>query len=89
MTGANPIVASAEAVSDTHVRVTFSDGSIGTFDVTTYLGYPAFAPLADRAFFRRAHAAHGTIVWSEDIDLCPDTVWEEAVREPRHSPSAG
>ena len=80
MSAANPRVVSARAVDDTHVAVAFSDGSDGLLDVGPYLRFPAFAPLNDHAFFRRVHAAHGTVVWSDEIDLCPDTVWVEAVR---------
>ncbi len=80
MSKSNPRVVSACAVDDTHVAVSFSDGTNGTLGVGPYLQFPAFAPLNDHSFFRRAHAAHGTVVWSDEIDLCPDTVWEEAVQ---------
>jgi hypothetical protein len=83
MSTANPRVLSAEAIGEHRLAVTFSDGTCGTFDVGPYLAFPAFAPLRDAAFFRRAHAAHGTVVWSDKIDLCPDTVWTESEKVPR------
>ena len=76
----NPRVVTAQAVGETLVDVVFSDGTRGTFDVGPYLPYPAFAPLRDGAFFRRVHAAHGTVAWSDEVDLCPDTVWLESVK---------
>jgi hypothetical protein len=76
----------AEAIDDLRVRVTFANGEAGLFDVRPYLAYPAFAPLRDAAFFRRAHAVHGTVAWSEEIDLCSDTVWHEAVRDRGEAP---
>ena len=76
----NPRVRVARAVSDTHVAVEFSNGETGVLDVSPYFVFPAFAELKSPAYFRRAHAAHGTVVWSDEIDLCPDTVWEDAVK---------
>jgi hypothetical protein len=75
MTGLNPRVSSAEAIGEHRLAV--------VFDVGPYLAYPAFAALRDAAFFRRAHAAHGTVVWSDEVDLCPDTVWLESEKVPR------
>jgi hypothetical protein len=75
-----PRVIHAQALSDTVVEVSFTTGETGRLDVTPWLAYPAFAPLRDPGLFRRAHAAHGTVVWTDEIDLCPDTVWAEAVR---------
>ncbi len=76
----NPRVVQAIAISPTHVAVTFANGERGVLDVTPYLAFPAFAALRDEAVFRRAHAAHGTVVWTDEADLCPDSVWDEAVR---------
>jgi hypothetical protein len=83
MTGPNPRLASAEAIGEHRLAVVFSDGTHGTFDVGPYLVYPAFAALRDAAFFRRAHAAHGTVAWSDEVDLCPDTVWTDSEKVPR------
>lgn len=77
----HPRVVHAEAIDDLRVRVTFANGETGLFDIQPYLAYSAFAPLRDAAFFRRAHAAHGTVAWSEELDLWPDTVWNESVRD--------
>jgi len=40
-----------------------------------YLGYPAFAPLAEEGLFMRAHVAYGTVTWNDEIDLSPDTLY--------------
>ncbi len=40
-----------------------------------YLDYPAFAALRYFNLFMRAHVAHGVVVWSEEIDLSPDTLY--------------
>ena len=40
-----------------------------------YLHYPAFSPLTENGLFMRAHVANGTVVWNEEIDLSPDTLY--------------
>jgi len=76
----NPRVVQARAISDTQVAVEFANGDRGILDVAHYLDLPVFRVLRDPAEFRRVHAAHGTVAWSDDLDLCPDTVWHDAVR---------
>ena len=78
----NPRVVSAMAISDTQVAVTFANGECGVLDVSRYLALPAFASIREPGAFRRAHVGHGTVVWSDEVDLCPDSVWAEAVRGP-------
>jgi len=43
--------------------------------MTSYLGYPAFAPLAEDGLFMKAHVVNGVVTWTDDIDLSPDTLW--------------
>lgn len=53
----------------------FATGEIRRFDLKPYLGYPAFSPLRHIGLFMRAHVAHGTVAWSDEIDLSPDTLY--------------
>ena len=53
----------------------FANGERRLFDMKPYLHYPAFAPLSDPALFQKAHVAYGTVVWNDDIDLSPDTLY--------------
>lgn len=76
----HPRVVHAEAITDLRVAVTFANGERGVLDMRPYLVLPVFQILADPGQFRRAHADHGTVAWSEDLDLCPDSVWADAVR---------
>ena len=40
-----------------------------------YLQYPAFQPLKSTALFAQARVAHGTVVWPDNIDISPDTLY--------------
>ncbi len=53
----------------------FATGEWRRFDMRGLLQYPAFAPLQDPAFFRRAHVRHGTVAWTDEIDVSPDTLY--------------
>jgi hypothetical protein len=77
----NPRVVHAKACSPTAVSIIFTNGDHGVLDVSRYLQFPVFAPLRDPGFFARVHADRGTVVWSDELDLCPDTVWADTVRD--------
>lgn len=53
----------------------FATGEWRRFDMRDLLEYPAFAALQDPALFQRAHVQHGTVVWTDEIDLSPDTLY--------------
>lgn len=57
------------------LMVKFSNGELRRFDMKPYLQYPAYQPLKNEALFRAAHIAHGTVVWSEDIDVSPANLY--------------
>ncbi len=60
---------------DFSLDVEFSTGEVRQFDMRPYLQYPAFAKLKQPGMFLRARVEHGTVVWSEDIDVSPDTLY--------------
>ena len=76
----NPRTVQAAAIDDRRVAVTFNNGVTGVLDVSPYFTMPGLARLRDPSFFRQAHAHHGTVVWDEDADLCPDLVWAKSVK---------
>ncbi|MEO5344317.1 MAG: DUF2442 domain-containing protein [Gammaproteobacteria bacterium SHHR-1] len=70
-----PDVIKVEAAADYSLMAEFETGEVRCFDMRPYLEYPAFAPLKEPGFFMRAHVEHGTVVWNDDIDLSPDTLY--------------
>jgi hypothetical protein len=77
-----PRVLAVRVVGPMHVGLTFTDGSVGTVDLTPWIGGRGgvFGPLQDPAFF--AHVAvdaeAGTIVWPNGVDLDPDMLYAAA-----------
>jgi hypothetical protein len=78
-----PDVIAVRAMPDYTLVAQFETGEWRIFAMHSYLAFPAFAPLWDVALFARVHVAHGTVAWTDEIDLSPDTLylrgfpWEE------------
>jgi hypothetical protein len=73
----NPRITAVSAHDDYALLITFTNGERRNFDMTPYLGYPAFEPLRQVAFFKLARVSHGTVAWPKDIDFDPDTLYLE------------
>ena len=78
-----PMLESATPLEGYVVRVEFEDGTTADVD----LGYLAerggvFAPLIKVEFFQRLRADRdaGTIVWPNDADIAPETLYLHASR---------
>ncbi len=84
-----PDVTKVQPYPDYSIRAEFETGEVRHFDMRPYLDYPAFAPLKEPGFFMRAHVEHGTVVWSEDIDLSPDSLYLRGTVCDPDSTSAG
>ncbi|MFN3883853.1 MAG: DUF2442 domain-containing protein [Rhodocyclaceae bacterium] len=70
-----PDVLAVEVLPEYTLLVHFANGESRRFDMRPYLHYPAFAALQDPALFRLAHVRHGTVAWTEEIDMAPETLY--------------
>jgi len=73
----NPRIAGVTTHDDYALLITFTNGERRYFDMTPYLGYPAFEPLRQVTFFKLARVSHGTVAWPKEIDFDPDTLYLE------------
>jgi hypothetical protein len=78
-----PLLTDAVPGDDYIVHVRFEDGIAAAVD----LGYlpdfgGVFEPLRDKSYFRRLRADRdaGTIVWPDEADIAPETLYAHAVR---------
>ena len=58
--------------------LTFSNGEQRRFDATQLLDIKVFEPLKNLSFFKSVKVEFGTIVWPQDIDYCPDTLYAQS-----------
>lgn len=70
-----PDVIKVVATPDYSIVAEFETGELRRFDMRPYLDFPAYAALKEPGMFMRAHVKHGTVVWNEEIDLSPDTLY--------------
>jgi hypothetical protein len=77
----NPRVSSVTAEDNYRLRIAFTNGEKGIYDCSDLLDFGIFRELRDPGYFRQVQAAHGTVVWPHEQDICPDTLYERACRE--------
>jgi hypothetical protein len=76
-----PMILEAEPLDGCFVRVRFEDGTAAEVDLSYLLDYGGvFEPLRDPEYFRllRADRDAGTIVWPNDADIAPETLYAAA-----------
>lgn len=59
--------------------LTFNNGEKRKFDARQLLDMKIFSPLKNIAFFKSVKVEFGTVVWPQDIDYCPDTLYVQSV----------
>ena len=62
------------------VAVRFRKGSSGVFDCSGYLSDPFWAALKSPEVFNHVTVDCGTLTWPGDIDIAPEDVWQNVVR---------
>lgn len=74
-------VVKASPIDDSTVAVTFENGVCGTYDCTYLMEDSYWARLKMPGYFRQVKAECGTLVWPDDLDVAPESVWERCVKE--------
>lgn len=78
-----PLLSEAQALDAHVVHVRFADGTTADVDLGYLLDYGGvFEPLRDPDYFRqlRADPDAGTIVWPNQADIAPETLYAHARR---------
>lgn len=57
----------------------FNTGEKKLFDMTPYLAFSVYKRLQNAGFFSLAHVDYGTVVWPGDVDIAPETLYEESI----------
>jgi len=78
-----PRLTEAKPLDGYIVHVSFEDGTAADVDLSYLLDYGGvFEPLRDRAYFARLRSDDeaGTIVWPNEADIAPETLYAHAQR---------
>jgi len=71
----NPRVADVKPLDDYRLDMVFTNHERRLFDVKPYLTIGIFQELQDAVVFNSVRAFNGTVVWPNEIDLDPDTLY--------------
>ncbi len=74
-----PQVSRVIVLKNYQLLLTFTTGEVKLYDASWVLSHPMTTELKDLAFFNKAHVSHGTVVWSKQLDLGPDDLYENSV----------
>jgi len=70
-----PDVVKVNVLEDYKIQVLFENGELKVFEMMHYLDYPAFSDLRHGDLFKCAKVLNGTVVWTDSIDISPDTLY--------------
>ncbi len=71
-------VVGVEPHTDNTLLLLFENQEKRLFDMTPYLDKKPFTKLKGSPLFMRATVAHGTVVWPGNIDIAPETLWDDS-----------
>ena len=72
-------VTSVVPCRDYTLLLTFVGGERKLFDAKELLNRQIYSPLREPEFFMRAKAEGATVVWSDEIDIAPEYLYEKSV----------
>ena len=89
-------ITKVKALQNYRLELTFDDGVVGTVDLSHLVGKGVFTLWRDRRAFEQVQiGSSGELVWGNQIDLCPDSLYlkvtgktpEEVFPALRHEPA--
>jgi hypothetical protein len=58
----------------------FENHETRLFDMTPYLEKKPYMRLRNSPLFMKAMVAYGTVVWPGNIDIAPETLWDQSTQ---------
>ncbi len=72
-------VVSVNPGSDFQIDLEYSNGERRRFDMRPLLEMKPWSRIAAPALFSRVTVNYGTVVWPGDIDIAPETLYDDSV----------
>ncbi len=70
-----PRVKDVTPLPDYKLELTFTNGEVKVYDCQPLLHFGVFTELADQDYFRQVRVSLGTVMWPNEQDICPDTLY--------------
>lgn len=74
-----PRAVSVEPLPNFILKIKFNNDEEKLFDVKKIYNLPCYKPLQNKEFFNTVRIEYGSITWDNDIDYCPDCLYEESI----------
>lgn len=76
----NPRVKKVTPQPDYKLKIVFSNNEQGIYDCSELLDFGLFRELKDVIYFNKVMVCDGTVAWPNDQDICPDTLYIDAIK---------
>jgi len=76
-------VISVEVQKDYNLRLVFENGEVRHFEMLPFLNKKPFDRLKDIKKFNLVKIEYGTLLWPDNIDIAPETLYEYSSAEIR------
>ena len=77
----NPRVKQVIPQAEYKLKLVFTNNEQGIYDCSPLLDFGVFRELRDVAYFNKVMVCDGTVAWPHDQDICPDTLYIDAVKK--------
>ena len=74
----NPGPIRVKPLNDYKLLITFDNDEQRIFDTVPLLNLPMYQKLKNKGFFSLAQADGMCVFWNDEIDICPDFVYEKS-----------
>ena len=81
----NPRVKKVIPLLDYKLYLEFTNGEQGVYDCSGLLDFGVFKELKDKHYFNKARIGNGTVVWPNEQDICPDTLYLDSIKNAEQS----
>jgi hypothetical protein len=85
----NPRVKKVIPLSDYKLHLEFTNGEQGVYDCSSLLDFGVFKELKNKNYFTKAKIWDGTVVWPNEQDICPDTLYLDSIKNAEQSAQLG
>ena len=72
----------ATPLPDFHLDLEFQNGELRRFDMRPLLTMKPWNRIASQPLFEQVRVDYGTVVWSGEIDVAPETLYDDSTPQP-------